>query len=347
MTISLVIGKFWPPHSGHEAMIRKAEGLADTVYVVACATPTSRPTGRQRALWIQSMFPRAEVILTDDFCFWHAPQPCPPSCTPKWAERTRALIANKIDYFVASEPYGPEFATAIGATFVEFDTSRTAYPVSGTRIREDLPNQWMNLNPIVRAGLVRKVTIMGSESTGTTTLACDLAEAIGAEITPEVGRTVSWELFANAGSMETIDWDSRSFWRILADHAALEEQARMRRAGDPFGQHGAWVVSDTDALATLTWWARYVGTPPTDLYQFAYERLADAYVITSPADVGFVQDGIRDGEHLRELMHGQFVDFATQSGRPVHITSGSRAERLASTIDFLATVSNSQPLFER
>ena len=347
MTSALVIGKFWPPHRGHEAMIQHAHEIADMVYVMVCSTPTARPSGDQRSLWIQSMFPRSEVILVDDFCDWHFPVMCPPECTPKWAKRTREVINSHIDFFVASEEYGLRFSRALGAEYFEFDFERQKFPVSGSEVRADIAGNWDRLPNMVRAGLIRRISVMGAESTGTTTLANDLAIALGTLCVPEVGRTVSWELMAREGSMEDVTWDAQVFWRILNTHASLEEQARIRRSLDAFGPMGAWIVSDTDALATVTWWRRYLGHPPDDVIHFARERLADAYIITSPEDVPFDQDGLRDGEHLRDQMHAEFLGSAIDAGRATLVVQGSRSDRVGQALDFLADVSRDFPLFQR
>jgi len=342
---SLVIGKFWPPHAGHFALIEHAFSIADRVYVLVCSTPTAVPEGHRRALWIQEAFPSAEVILTDDFCSWHASLPCPPRCTPLWADRTGELIPDPIDYFVASEDYGPDFATAIGAKFVEFDRRRLSHPVSGTAVRIDPAGHWHDLPEQVRTGLVRKVTIFGAESTGTTTLANNLAAALGVTCIPEVGRTVSWELMAEHGSMSAIEWTPDVFWRILDAQSSLEERARRTRSAGPFGEFGPWLVADTDALATVTWWRRYVGEPPESLVKFASARLADLYVITSPDDVPFEQDGIRDGEDVRFAMHGEFLESVVSTGKPHIVATGTPEERLAATLRKIQQTCAAQPLF--
>ena len=54
---------------------------------------------------------------------------------------------------------------------------------------------------------------------------------------------------------------------------------------------------------------------------------ADLYIITGD-EIPFVQDGIRDGEHIRHEMHQWFVAAAAAEDVPFVIVSGSIAERM-------------------
>jgi hypothetical protein len=41
-----------------------------------------------------------------------------------------------------------------------------------------------------------------------------------------------------------------------------------------------------------------------------------------------VQDGVRDGEHIRHWMHGRFIERLKEEGKPHIIVSGPHEERL-------------------
>ena len=340
VTIGLVIGKFWPPHNGHISVIQTAVESCDRTYVIVCAAPNSFPSGRVRTMMIQRIFPQAEVILVDDFCTWHLGTPCIDECTPKWAARTRELINVQITHVFTSEEYGDDFAAEIGATHVSIDESRMSFPISGTEVRKDVSQHWLNLPRIVRQGLFRKIAVIGSESTGTTTLALDLAKDLGAPCAPEAGRTVSWELFAAAGSMEDVNWTEQIFWDVASEQANSESVLISEHLDVTPGPLGPWLVCDTDAVATLVWWDRYLSSDSTQLRHFAYARLADLYVVTSPEDVSFSQDGIRDGEDLRLEMHELFIQVARQTGRPVLVAKGDRFERVRQVKSFITELTS-------
>ena len=91
------------------------------------------------------------------------------------ARRDRAASRRRVQ-----SEYGAELARHFGARNVCLDRARALHPVSGTQLRADLPAHWMQLPAPVRAGLAMRVTVVGAESTGTTTLARDLCAALRA-----------------------------------------------------------------------------------------------------------------------------------------------------------------------
>lgn len=54
----------------------------------------------------------------------------------------------------------------------------------------------------------------------------------------------------------------------------------------------------------------------------------DRYVLTSPEGVPFEQDGLRDGEHLREWMTERFREVLDESGVEWIEVGGGREERV-------------------
>jgi len=58
------------------------------------------------------------------------------------------------------------------------------------------------------------------------------------------------------------------------------------------------LICDTDALATSIWHERYFGTTSREVARLAAARSYALYILTGD-DIPFVQDGIRDGQHIR------------------------------------------------
>lgn len=328
LSTALVIGKFWPPHAGHHALIRFAEQQSHRLVIVVCATKDQRPTGLDRALWMQQVHPTAEVVVVDDFCAWHHPKPCPDECSEKWAKRVRELRIGQVDTVVTSEDYGPRFADALGSTHLAYDTERHHHQISATAIRHSLSEHWPNLHPAIRAGLHRRVVVLGAESTGTTTLAADLAGRLQAPLVAEVGRTYSWALFAETNEMTDVQWSARQFWQIV-DHQINAEATAVHTHIDRIpGSLGPWLVCDTDTLATVAWWERYLNSPSNAVEDLANARPADLYLLTSPRGVDFDDsDPLRDGRAIRSAMHERFIELLSKSGRPFRVVEGTRQER--------------------
>jgi NadR type nicotinamide-nucleotide adenylyltransferase len=344
----MAVGKFWPPHHGHHAMINHLVEQCERTLVLVCATPEQVPSGLDRALWLQQVHPGAEVVVCDDFCDWHFPHGCREECSREWADRVHELGLGPIDVVVSSESYGERFAGLLGARHVDFDPERSAHPVSGTAVRASLADSWGSLHPVTRAGMFRRVVMLGAESTGTTTLVNDLSSALGLPCTPELGRTVSWELYARAGDMTAVTWTERHFWTIVNAQVRTELLALHAAEAAAPGPLGPWLVCDTDTLATVAWWERYLKSPSAPLLEFASARLADLYVITSPDGVEFDDsDPTRDGRHVRRSMHERLVELVRASGRPWLTVEGGRSARVAQVEAALLGHESRYPRFAR
>lgn len=335
MTVGLAIGKFWPPHAGHHFLINELARRCTRVFVVVCEAVGQVPSGRSRATWLQAVHPPHEVVVVEDFCSWHHPRECEIACSARWAERISDLGVGKIDLVASSESYGSRFAELLGAQHLSVDPERARVPVSSTRIRADLVGTWRHLHRAVRVGLTRRLVVLGAESSGTTTLVGDLAAHLGLPSTGEAGRTVSWELFARADNeMTDAEWTREVFWGIVNQQIFLEHRALDVAADVLPGELGPWIVGDTDTLATVAWWERYLGSDSGPLRAFASVRHADLYLLTDPDGVEFDDsDPLRDGRAVRLAMHSRFRDLVEESGRPWRLVTGDRAQRVQSALE--------------
>ena len=102
------------------------------------------------------------------------------------------------------------------------------------------------------------------------------------------------------------------------------------------GIFGPWLICDTDTLATVAWWERYLNRDINAIEKFASARPADFYVHTSPSGVEFDDsDPLRDGAHVRLKMSDRFRELLVNSGRPWLEVTGSREERVEQVINAL------------
>ncbi len=343
MRRGLVVGKFWPPHVGHERVLDAVAAQCDRLFIVVCAAHGQVPSGRERAWWLQSLYPAAEVVLTDDLCAHHHPDACPPACTPLWARRLDELGIGAVEVVGAGEDYGEAFAAALGARLVHVDR-REGGAVSGTAIRSDLTGSWWALSDVVRAGLYRRVVVLGAESTGTTTLTADVARRLGAPFTAEAGRTLSWALYAEAGSMTEVDWAESHFWELIHRQMRFEQEAVWRDLGVVPGALGPWLVCDTDTLATVAWWERYLASAATAVHELARTRVADVYVLTSPEGVAMDDsDPLRDGAAVRLAMHERLRELVVETGRAFIEVTGTPEQRVDQVLAALERYESDHP----
>jgi NadR type nicotinamide-nucleotide adenylyltransferase len=116
-----------------------------------------------------------------------------------WIAAIRAVHPAAVDVVFSSEAYGAELARRLGARHVAFDPERTRVPISATQIRADPLAHWQFIPPPVRPYFVRRVALVGAESTGKTTLAQALAAHFGTVWVPEFARAY---LLARGGVTE-------------------------------------------------------------------------------------------------------------------------------------------------
>jgi NadR type nicotinamide-nucleotide adenylyltransferase len=305
---SVVIGKFYPPHRGHKLLIDAALARSRHVTVIVCAKPTDAIPGELRGAWLREIHPAAEVMVIDDRY--------DENDTAVWAANTVRWLGGPPDAVFTSEDYGGPYARAMGCVHVSVDRDRRAVPCSGTAVRRDPFANWEFLEPPVRAWFAKWVCVLGAESTGTTTLAQSLAEHYGTVWVPEYGRDYSAEKFARG---ET-EWTTDEFVRIAAEQSRREDAAAR--------DANRVLVCDTNAFATRLWHRRYVGFESDAVKAVADRARCDLYLLTGD-EIPFVQDGLRDGEHVRHEMHGWFEEALRAQPVPWRLVRGSPAERLA------------------
>jgi HTH-type transcriptional regulator, transcriptional repressor of NAD biosynthesis genes len=303
----VVIGKFYPPHAGHQLVIETALASCDTVHVIVCARPEQDPGGETRATWLSEMCPKARVQVVEDIY--------PSDDSEVWARKTVEWLGGAPDAVFTSEEYGERYARLMGSAHVSVDPRRERAPCSGTAVRSDPVKYWGFLAPCVRAHYAIRICAVGAESTGTTTLTQSLADHYHTEWVPEYGREYSERCKFRDGAV----WTSDEFVHIARRQCELEDGAARRCSGLLF--------CDTDPLATAIWHERYMGHRSPEVERIAAKRDYALYLLTSP-DIPFVQDGYRDGEHLRDWMHNRFREELANRGRRFAVIEGGHEQRL-------------------
>lgn len=316
MTTGLVIGKFLPPHRGHKYLIDTACAAVDAVDVIVCQRNDDPIPADLRASWLREIHSDVRVHLTVD----DIPDVDPHRTSEAWARRTEAVLGYRPDIVFTSEEYGERFASYLGAKHVSVDPTRATHPVSGTLVRADASAHWHELEACVRAALVRRVCVLGAESTGTSTLAQALAEHYESICVPEYGRKFCEERL-NSGL--PLDWRTEDFVEIALEQQALEDRTAR--------ECGAVLICDTDALATAVWHERYLGEPSPEVESLAAARTYALYILTSD-DIPFVQDGTRDGEHVRRWMTERFREVLEARSEPWIEVTGSHENRLRAAV---------------
>lgn len=165
---------------------------------------------------------------------------------------------------------------------------------------------------------MKRVVIIGAESTGKTTLAIALAEHYRTTWVPEFGR-----LYTEARRPRGELWRSDEFTFIASEQARMEDELA--------GLANRVVICDTDPFATAIWHERYLGAPSADVLAIASTRRYDLYILTD-VDTPFVPDDIRDGESIRNWMHDRFRDELSRKGTEMLFVSGPHEQRMTAAV---------------
>jgi HTH-type transcriptional regulator, transcriptional repressor of NAD biosynthesis genes len=308
----LVIGKFYPPHRGHSYLIDVACMHAERVTAIVCDHAEQAIPGRLRAAWLQEMHPEVAVIRIDDVY--------PSDDSRLWAELTVRWLGCAPGAVFSSEDYGPVYAGLMGSAHVAVDRARTAVPCSGTQVRADPFGWWDVLAPCVRAYFCARIVLIGAESSGKTTLVEALANHYKTVWVPEYGRAYSATKLLGP---EPDRWRTEEFVHIAREQCRQEDAAAR--------QANRLLICDTDAFATSIWHERYMYAASEAVEAVAGTHRPDLYVLTD-VDIPFVQDGTRDGEHVRPWMHGRFVEVLARDRRPYVVVRGSLQVRFSAAV---------------
>jgi HTH-type transcriptional repressor of NAD biosynthesis genes len=305
----VVIGKFYPPHKGHHFLIDKALAQCDRVFVLICWKPSQTVPVAIRSAAIKELHQEAHVFEVEDVLA--------DDDSPGWAAHTINLLGFRPEAVFTSEDYGDVYAKAMGSHHVMVDKDRKNIPCSGTMIRSN-PLEYLTwVAPSIRAYYVKRICIVGAESTGKTTLARQLAERFRTQWVPEYGREYCIEKWKRG--IITDEWTTEEFVTIAHEQCRREDQIAQVA--------NKVLLCDTDPFATGIWHERYLHRRSPEVESIACSRRYDLYLLTGD-EIPFVQDGLRDGEHIRHWMHSRFVDALTETRRPWVLVAGTPSERL-------------------
>src|SRR5574338_787805 len=326
MTYGVVAGKFWPFHKGHEYLLHTAAVQCDHLDILLVGRPDEFPAPAQRALAIYESLAGFDIqvhivgdIETNDGT---------EESSQVWAQYTPAILGYTPDVVFSSEEYGVRWAGYMNVPHIMVDLERRTYPVSGTEIRNNFYANSKFIPDATKAQVLPRIVVMGSESTGTTTLATALGRQFKTNVVPEFGRLIAEDYKKKNGVAPPLDfWTDQQFRLVAHGQNALEERYAKSANGI--------LICDTDSLATAVWYERYHQAKSSmyfDEVGMLQAQKHHLYIVTSPTGIPWEDDGTRDGPDQREWMHESFVFMAKQAHRrygvPWVVVEGSRHERL-------------------
>jgi len=307
MVKAFVFGKFLPFHKGHEAMINFALSKCDFLTVLICCSDKEAIPESIRKSWIEQSFSQCKNLEVKYFNYLENELPntsvSSQEVSKVWAKKFKSLFPD-YDLVVTSEKYGDYVASFMGIKHIVFDIHRQLFPISATAIRNDLFTNWNLLPNSVKPDFAVKVVILGTESTGKTTLCDKLARHYKSTLVKEAGR----DIVANSNFFSFDD-----LVLIASEHAKRIEKATLGES--------PLIIIDTDIHITKSYSNFAFGRKlevDEQIYNF---NKANLYLYLNN-DVEYVQDGTRLSEtdrNLLDLSHREIlkqynIDFVEING---------------------------------
>lgn len=289
-------GSFDPLHIGHLHDMIRAASVCETLYVMISWCEGRETTGKElRYRWIYNNtkhLPNVKIIMIEDQAaskeeyntnyYWE-----------KGAEDIKRAIGKPISaVFCGTDYLGTNRFESLycpESEVVYFD--RREVPISSSELRFDIYENWQYIPPICRPYYVKRVLVVGGESTGKSTLVQNLAIAYNTNFVREIGRDTceiaGGEEFMNAEDLY------ENFLRQKAEELKATQYSNRL------------LFVDTDALTTK-FYSQFLLSDQEEIKKCI--NLADSIVDINRFDlvlfleptVEFVQDGTRSEEIASE-----------------------------------------------
>lgn len=301
------VGRYLPPVLADQVLLDTALQWSPSVQVLLLTSPSDVLDPIQRLGWLQEMAPAAGIVPVE---------------LGREARDPRGEVAELHELLASSPLVRPEalvgpglrdraLAAALGLPYLPVDVSTWSADPADV-LRRPLAH-WDALPGPVRAHYLKRVVVMGPESTGKTTLARDLAAAFGTAWTSEYLR-----LHLDAKGSPCTPGDLPL---VVAGHQATEAATARRAVRVLF--------CDTDPLMTAVYSRFYYRTLPAWLDEAASARRADHYLLLD-CDVPWVADPQRDAPHAREDILGLCREELERRQLPFTVIGGDWQQRVAS-----------------
>ena len=278
MIKGFVFGKFLPFHKGHEAMINYALTKCDFLTILICCSNKESIPCEKRRSWIEKTYKTIQnmEVKTINYLENELSNTSESSLivSKAWSEKFMDLFPD-YDLIVTSEEYGYYVASFMGIQHIPFDISKKLFPVSASAIRNDLFSNWQYLPDGVKPDFALKVVLLGTESTGKTTLTKKLAHHYRCTSVHEAGR----ELIPDSR-----DFEFNDLHLVASEHAKRIDKAVI-------GQNPL-IIIDTDIHITKSY-ANFIFDRDLEVNaEICDSNKADLYLYLNN-DTKYVQDGTR------------------------------------------------------
>ena len=320
---ALVLGKFLPPHQGHLTLVRFAREFADHVTVLVDQQPDEPISTDVRVAWMQEATSNEPGISILPL---YGPNPPAPPGDPVgdaafWKHWKGVLAKNVpgLDLVVSSDDYGQRLAADASATWMPFD--RSLFPISATSFKANPWERWPWLISPAQRALLRRLVLVGPESTGKT----HLAQRLASTSTPP---TMAVPEYAE-------HWLRRTpHGELTAEHLRLFLTGQVATRAGLKGLATRWLMEDSHALTTAVW-ARELGFDQVADEAFAMARADPPHhtILASIEGAFWVADAHRRERSDLVSFERTFRQSLDELGWSYDVVVGDWAQRTEQALD--------------
>ena len=324
--IGMYGGKFLPVHLGHVNAMVMASTIVDELHVVVSydeeyEKEVFEGTGMKPISAVQRLRWWSEITADLDHVFVHSVEEKQTGKFGDWmagAKAIKASVGKEIDTVFSSESSYNEYFNELypDAEHIVLDNDRELFDISATKIRDEGPYvHWQMIPQEVRPYFVKKIAVIGTESSGKSTLVRNLARVYNTSYVEEYGRTY-YNKFKDSMSI-TLESD---YHEIAFEHK-YHERMQTQTANKV-------LFIDTEAIVTQYYSELYVGKRLDILTEVAKLQKYDLHIYLEP-DVAWVNDGMRvhGNQSIREENNRKLKQMFNEAGIDYVIVTGNYEER--------------------
>lgn len=296
-----MVGKFFPFHKGHQYLIDTAMYECEKVTVLVCSLPGDSIPGYWRYKWVSEQYTNTNVSVK-----WSKdilPQ-YPKEDKNFWEIWNKVALRNapNLTHIYSSERYGKIWAQKLNVKYRNVDIDRRTFPISGTKCRNNIFENWDMLNEKTQKDIGLKICFVGAESTGKSTISKRIAEELNLPWVREYGREYCDKLIEKDG-LDDYELTPRDFRRIA------EKQSELIRIPSKVK------ILDTDIVSTAMWYNLMIGDSNVYIEKIASYSLNTIYVLIDHNCIEWEDDGTRKHKERREWQQKWTIDFLNECGK--------------------------------
>lgn len=322
--VGIFFGEFAPLHIGHLSVIHQALMENDCVVLVVSGSHRENDRGMsidlpldRRFRYLREAFndePTLRVVMINEDGI-----PDYPNGWDAWVTEFRkqvlSVLADDIEQshrftiYIGENEYDKELQSRLPSCYHMRWVERKTLPISATQIRQNAMKYWSYIVPQFRRHFVKKILVIGSASTGKSTMVRRLAKEFQAPFSEEHARL--YEEIYNVRDEELTEND---YIRFINGQFDLNQRA----IDNPYSKGIA--ILDTDAIVTRCYAKLYLPASAMHtlepLFQYTIPKEELDLILVLPPMTNYVNDGFRamEWEDSRDEFHDELMDELKEFG---------------------------------